>query len=115
MRRGKEIAQGAHAAMAWLSTRMEIVMLDEYMGVVMLTPPEQAWLAGSFTKVVLQVPGLEELVKLHEAAEAAHLEAHLITDAGQTEFHGEPTVTCLAIGPDYGDLIEAVTGEVQLY
>lgn len=115
MRRGKEIAQGAHAAMAWLSRRLEIHQLEEYVGLITLTPAERAWLAGSFTKVVLQVPGLDELMSVHKAAEAAELECHLITDAGVTEFHGTQTVTCLAIGPDYARLVEAVTGELELY
>ncbi len=48
MRRGKEIAQGAHASMAWLSRRV-------------------------------------------------------------------PTRTCLGIGPDYDDLIDPVTGGLELY
>jgi peptidyl-tRNA hydrolase len=36
------------------------------------------------------------------------------TDSGKTEFPGEPTNTCLAIGPDDADKIDAVTGELQL-
>jgi len=31
-----------------------------------------------------------------------------------TEFHGQPTRTCLAIGPDDADKTDAVTGHLQL-
>lgn len=39
---------------------------------------------------------------------------HLITDSGKTEFHGEPTDTCLAIGPGEADKIDEITGHLQL-
>lgn len=108
VRRGKEIAQGAHAAMMWLSKK--IVDNDRS-----FTPAEQTWLLGTFTKIVLQVPGLEDLQRLHDDAISAGLRAHLVTDAGLTEFHGVPTVTCLAIGPDYADKIDPVTGDLRKY
>lgn len=115
MPRGKEIAQGAHAAMAFLTSRMEILELDDYTGMVMLTPAEREWILGGFTKVVVQVSSLEELLELHETANAACLEAHLITDSGRTVFHDEPTITALAIGPDYADEIDKITGDLKLY
>jgi len=115
MGRGKEIAQGAHAAMAWMTRRMEITELDGYAAIMMLTPAERDWVTGKFTKITLQVPRLDELMALHEQAEKAHLEAHLITDAGLTEFHGVPTITALAIGPDYAELIDPITKELKRY
>ena len=33
----------------------------------------------------------------------------------KTEFSGVPTRTCLAIGPDMGSKIDAVTGNLELY
>jgi PTH2 family peptidyl-tRNA hydrolase len=56
----------------------------------------------------------EELMEIHDKAVAAGLEVHLITDSGRTEFHGEPTRTCLAIGPDEADRIDDITGHLQL-
>ena len=56
----------------------------------------------------------EELIEIHDRALEAGLEVHLITDSGKTEFHGEPTNTCLAIGPDEADKINAITGHLQL-
>ncbi len=36
-------------------------------------------------------------------------------DEGATEFAGVPTVTALAVGPDYSDLLDPVTGWLDLY
>jgi PTH2 family peptidyl-tRNA hydrolase len=75
---------------------------------------ERAWLTGSFAKVCCRVDSEEELLAIHARAREAALEVHLITDSGKTEFHGKPTVTCLAIGPDDAEKIDNVTGHLQL-
>jgi len=111
MRRGKQIAQGAHASMCFICRRLQEaapVSLDDF------TEAQRAWLTGSFAKVCCRVDSEEELVEVHDKAVEAGLEVHLITDSGKTEFHGEPTRTCLAIGPDEADKIDAVTGHLQL-
>ena len=118
MRRGKEIAQGAHAAMAWLTRRMDVGVsteFDDFVTVLTLSQAEHAWVTGSFTKVTLQVQSLDELMAVFDEAEATGLTVSLITDAGKTEFAGEPTVTCLAIGPDYAGLIDPITKDLRLY
>ncbi len=38
----------------------------------------------------------------------------MVIDAGATEFAG-PTTTALAIGPDYDELIDPITGGLELY
>lgn len=112
MRRGKEIAQGAHAAMAWLSKRL---VHNDKSAIAVFSAAERQWLMGSFKKITLQVHSEKELTDIYDAAEKAGLEVQLITDAGFTEFHGNPTVTCLAIGPDYEDLIDPLTGHLSIY
>ena len=47
-------------------------------------------------------------------AEGSDLEVNVVTDNGATEFHGVPTVTCCAIGPDYSDKIDSITGNLKL-
>ncbi len=59
-------------------------------------------------------PGAIQLAVYQKAIEAG-LVAHLITDRGLTEFGGVPTRTCLGVGPDYDDLIDQVTGDLELY
>lgn len=116
MRRGKEIAQGAHAASAWLADKVLQTMRPNGTLVhVVLSPAQQAWLTSSFRKVTVKVNSEEELVAVYQKALDAGLEVHLITDRGLTEFGGVPTRTCLAVGPDYDDLIDPVTGDLELY
>jgi PTH2 family peptidyl-tRNA hydrolase len=116
MRRGKEIAQGAHASVAWLAERV-LARLTPAGSVHHLesSAAERAWLTSSFRKVTVKVGSEQELLAVYEKALEAGLAAHLITDRGLTEFGGVPTRTCLAIGPDYDDLIDPVTGDLELY
>jgi PTH2 family peptidyl-tRNA hydrolase len=51
---------------------------------------------------------------IYEKALAAGLLAAMIVDAGLTEFGGVPTRTCCAIGPDWAEAVDAVTGELPL-
>ena len=116
MRRGKEIAQGAHASMLWL--RQRVMPLLTPAGVtdqVEFSEAERAWLEGSLRKVTVKVGSEQELLAVYEKAIEAGLLAYLITDRGLTEFGGIPTRTCLGIGPDYDDLIDPVTGDLELY
>ena len=116
MRRGKEIAQGAHASMAWLRQRvMPLLTPPGAVDQVEFSPAERAWLEGSLRKVTVKVGSEAELLAVYEKAIEAGLVAHLITDRGLTEFGGVPTRTCLGIGPDYDDLIDPVTGDLELY
>lgn len=77
-------------------------------------PVEWEWMQGIFKKVVVQVNSLEELLQIYEQAKAAGLEAHLIEDSGLTEFHGEKTATCVGIGPDDEEKIDAITRHLPL-
>lgn len=111
MRRGKQMAQAAHASMSFICRRLQergSVLLADFSEV------EQVWLTGAFAKVCCRVDSEEELMGIHHKAVAAGLEVHLITDSGRTEFHGVPTRTCLAIGPDESERIDAITGRLHL-
>ncbi|MEJ7593109.1 MAG: aminoacyl-tRNA hydrolase [Planctomycetaceae bacterium] len=110
MRRGKQIAQGAHASISFICRRLQdqgSVSLDDFSEV------ERAWLTGAFAKVCCRVDSEEELMGIHDKAVAAGLEVHLITHSSKTEFRGEPTRTCLAIGPNDAEKIDAITGSLQ--
>lgn len=116
MRRGKEIAQGAHASSAWIVSMLADAV-DRVSGTATVTidPVALVWMTSSWRKVTLQVTTEQELVDLHEAALARGLRSHLIHDSGRTEFGGVPTITALAIGPDHAALIDEVTGELTIY
>ncbi|MGI9466360.1 MAG: aminoacyl-tRNA hydrolase [Rubripirellula sp.] len=111
MRRGKQIAQGAHASMAFLASRLKVsgvVSMNEF------DEASQAWLSGGFAKICCRVDSEDELLAIRDVASQQGLEVHMITDSGKTEFHGVPTNTCLAIGPDESSKIDAITGELKL-
>ena len=116
MRRGKEIAQGAHASMAWLRQRiMPRLTPTGRADQVQFSAAERSWLELSMRKVTVKVGSETELLDVYDKALAAGLVVHMITDRGLTEFGGIPTRTCLAVGPDYDDLIDPVTGDLELY
>jgi peptidyl-tRNA hydrolase, PTH2 family len=115
MRRGKEIAQGAHASTAWLAERvLQGMTLNGTVDHVALSAAERSWLQSSVRKVTVKVNSEEELMAVYQTAIEAGLVVHLVTDRGLTEFGGVPTRTCLAVGPDYDDLIDPVTGDLEL-
>lgn len=101
MRAGKMVAQGAHASLAVTLENLD----DERV---------KTWLAGPFAKVCVRVESLEELMEVADAAEDAGLLLREIVDNGRTEFHGVPTTTCIAIGPDTPERIDPVTGHLRL-
>lgn len=123
MRRGKEIAQGAHASMKWLADRIKQLQSridDDEPGWrqydFRLNKDEEEWLlGGKFTKICLQVTSKEELMAVYEAAKQDGLTVSLIEDSGATEFNGVPTITSIAIGPNRSEAIDKVTGHLPLY
>lgn len=117
MRKGKMIAQGSHASIAFLTRNiMEYGHKEEdlYYGRIVFTDVEKDWLINSFTKVVVYVESEEELMKIHELAQDANINSNLIKDSGLTEFAGVPTLTCLALGPDLSSKIDPITGDLPL-
>ena len=70
------------------------------------------WLKGIYTKIILQVDSLEELLELQQKAK--NLPHALITDIGKTEFK-EPTITCLGIGPTDIKSINEITSHLKIY
>jgi PTH2 family peptidyl-tRNA hydrolase len=113
MRRGKEIAQGAHASMKWLVERVRFT--HELVYDFAFSEAEKAWMEGLFTKICCQVESEDALRQVSYQAEAAGVKCYLITDSGATEFAGVPTVTCLAIGPDTSERIDPITRNLKLY
>jgi PTH2 family peptidyl-tRNA hydrolase len=102
MRKGKMIAQGAHASLAAFmeADPEDVALLD--------------WLDGASTKIAVSVPSEEALLDVYERARTAALPCALVTDAGRTEFGGIPTRTAVAIGPAWSDAVDAITGELKL-
>lgn len=79
------------------------------------TQEQWLWMHRPMTKITLQVPTEADLLDVLHRARRAGLTAWPVKDAGKTEFHGKPTYTAIAIGPNYSDEIDKVTGDLKLY
>lgn len=113
MRKGKMIAQGAHASLRVILLAGSADAARETYSITM-TEPMAAWLTGRFTKVCVSVDSEAALDDVVARAEAAGVPVALITDAGATEFHGVPTKTCCAVGPAWTEDVDAITGGLSL-
>jgi PTH2 family peptidyl-tRNA hydrolase len=111
MRKGKMVAQGAHAS---LKVLLERGQLADGTFAFAVDAPMAAWLSGRFTKVCVGVDSEAALDAIVARARAAGVPCALITDAGATEFHGVPTKTCCAVGPGWIEDVDAITGELGL-
>lgn len=112
MRKGKIAAQAAHASMKVFFDLNK--SKDRFEMSIPLDPYMVGWVEGQFTKVVVYVESEDDLLVCYTKAKELKLPAALITDAGKTEFDGEATNTCIAIGPGPDGKIDQVTGELPL-
>ena len=125
MRKGKIAAQSGHACVEAVlmalakEDRLSDVRVED--GWVQLADtgrdatPLSEWFARGVAKICVYVDSEEALLDLAKQGEDAGFCVALIQDAGHTEFHGEPTYTCLAFEPLYPDQIDPITGELPLY
>jgi PTH2 family peptidyl-tRNA hydrolase len=72
------------------------------------------WLNDIYTKVCVYVNSEQELLDIYNKAKEANIPCSLIQDCGLTEFGGVPTYTCVAVGPDWNDKINEITGHLPL-
>ena len=72
--------------------------------------PMAHWATHSFKKIVLSVASDDDLVRVYQLAIDAGLPAAMMTDNGETEFHGVLTRTAVAIGPYYSADLDKITG-----
>ncbi|MGI6230004.1 MAG: aminoacyl-tRNA hydrolase [Tractidigestivibacter sp.] len=77
--------------------------------------PLSDWFDAGVAKVCVYVDSEQELLDLAEEGRSRGFAVALIRDAGLTEFHGEPTYTCLAFEPLAAEDIDPITGELPLY
>ena len=126
MRKGKIAAQAGHACVEaiLMALKKEERLQDvEFAGdYIDLKVPEDAektplteWFRCGVAKVCVYVDSEEELLNIQKKALEKGVLCALICDAGVTEFHGEPTYTCLALEPLYNDVANEITGELPLY
>jgi len=123
IRKGKVAAQVAHASLGALlnwASRSHIPTKTGYRGSIEFYFDNDSildkWLNGIFTKICVMVDNEEELLKLYNKIKnESNIPCVLITDAGNTEFHGVPTNTCIGIGPWWSDEIDVFTKNLKLF
>lgn len=118
VRRGKEIAQGGHSVMSFITRQLKISQSRDgsfYAESFPISEEEKDWLENSYTKICVSCDSEAELDELYAQAQAAGLTVHMVVDSGMTEFKGVPTKTAIAIGPHYSEKIDKITGHLKLY
>lgn len=100
---GKIAAQVAHAAVD-LALRAEARAPAAF----------EAWVRGGQRKIVLVCPTMEEMLRLEREARARQIPTAWVEDAGLTEVP-PGTRTCLGFGPSPSSLVDAVTGDLDLF
>lgn len=127
MRKGKIAAQAGHAC---VEAVLMALAREGRLGQVRLSPDEgwayleeggaeptalSDWFDSGVAKVCVYVDSEEELLGIAAEARAMGFLCSLVRDAGLTEFHGEPTYTCLALEPLHAEDVDPLTGDLPLY
>lgn len=123
MRKGKIAAQAGHACVDAVLKALAVrhgspVALSDN-GDPVFAPdddsPLAAWFGAGVAKVCVYVDGEDALLDVADQGREQGLLVSLVRDAGITEFHGEPTYTCLAFEPLYPEQVDPITGDLPLY
>jgi len=105
--KGRLVTQGAHASIAFLTD-----LIKEYEGEqIQLTEAQKEWVYGTFYKICVDVDSEKELLDIGYNAVMIGLSVKYIEE---TNGFDKPTITCLAIGPDYSSKIDPVTKHLKL-
>jgi len=102
MSKGKMIVQACHAAVE----SSEVAKREN-------REIWKKWRNGSSKKVALRIESLEALLELYNNTLQLKVSCALIKDAGLTELP-PGTTTALGIGPDKSEVIDKITGQLQL-
>jgi len=101
MRKGKMCAQVAHASGK---------IIDKYY----FNWRVRTWMHNDYTKVVVGCDGLDDLYDIQDKCFERYVLSYMVTDKGYTEFDGELTPTCIAVGPDIVDIIDNICKDYKL-
>ena len=125
MRKGKIAAQAGHAcveavlmALAREDRLGDVCVAGDYAALRPSRKAEtalSAWFEKGVAKICVYVDSEEELLDIDRKAKEAGILSALICDAGMTEFHGQPTYTCLALEPRFAEDVDPITGDLPLF
>ena len=109
---GKIAAQVAHASISAVFAEMVPIPGEQKLALDTRLPAYK-WQQGSQVKIILTVDSKEELLEIYDKAQELLLPRFIVKDEGRTELAG-PTYTTVAVGPDYPEQIDLVTGHLKL-
>ena len=105
--KGQMVVQGAHASIAFLTNLIRAYPND----IIPFYKCEEQWINGTFYKVCLAAKDEEELLYIGSEAVNRGLKVYYIQE---NDLFDEPTITCIAIGPNYSSIIDPITGHLKL-
>ena len=101
MRKGKLAAQVAHGCTLSMLDRNNFNNI-------------KLWISQyNMTKIVLGANSID-IIKLYDLLKSKNIPVYKVIDAGKTEFHNVPTLTCICIGPCDASLIDPHTVTFKL-
>lgn len=116
MRKGKIAAQVAHASNGCILKDYKFISRSRMEEEIAVECDHELleWIKKDFAKVVVGCSSLSEIEEIEKKCIENDLRYCKITDNGTTEFHGEKTITCIAIGPHYCYKIDPITSGFPL-
>jgi len=127
---GKLAAMVAHASMTFLLRRIRFrgvsrEVLEPEQWLLDLTHEQAQWCTEldpgleevgqvSMAKIVCQADTQIQLLAVEQAALVAGLAVHRVVDSGHSH-NKAGDIPCIAIGPDWPEKLEPVTGKLKVY
>ncbi len=96
---GKKCAQSCHASLGSYKIAKKTIA--------------KRWEAEGGKKIVLTISSEKKLLTLYQKAKELKLPCYLVRDGGHTEVPAG-TLTALGIGPENNEIIDEITGKLQL-
>jgi peptidyl-tRNA hydrolase len=110
--KGKMLAMAAHCSLAPI---LRMLQKDiHYMPHPDSISYFDKWCEGSFAKIVCKIEGVEKILSLQEECKERYIPCAVITDNATTVFN-EPTIVGIGIGPYSSEILDEVTGGLQLF
>lgn len=107
MRKGKMVAQGAHAAVMPFISREASDYRHPLRGFL------ETWVYTGMKKICVGIGSHDELMRLTIDAAEAQCPFFIVQDAGHTEVP-TGTMTCVAFGPFEEEKLDKITGHLKL-
>jgi len=115
---GKTAAQVAHASMAAVCGRDDILTMRGFSSIIIDNPNVIEWFQGPFGKLVVYVKTRQKLLNLAQKLDEQGIHHKMIWDACRTSLEPEEkdgtTLTCMGVEPMRRDKVPKCLAKLQL-